>query len=117
MTFAIMFVLTMQFLHSHRWVLSWTRILQMVIRFFTCSHSHLHANFLIAKNGIYTFRVQGGIYHSIGSLLLVDDETPKFLQLYIYDTEHELNNRLAIMPDLHQNTLRIIGTMLDKVNP
>ncbi|RIB25117.1 hypothetical protein C2G38_1892617, partial [Gigaspora rosea] len=36
------------------------------------------------KNGIYTFRVQGGIYHSIGSLY-PHDGAPKFLQLYIYD--------------------------------
>ncbi|CAG8481212.1 9192_t:CDS:2, partial [Scutellospora calospora] len=60
--------------------------------------------------------VQGGIYHSIGSLLLVND-VPKFLQLYIYDTEQETNNRLAIMPQLRHDTLEFIKSVLDQLNP
>ncbi|CAG8743721.1 8226_t:CDS:2, partial [Gigaspora rosea] len=59
------------------------------------------------KNGVYTFRVQGGIYHAIG-FLYPDNEIPKFLQLYIYDTKHETNNRLAIMPKLRKDTLEMI---------
>ncbi|KAK9102758.1 hypothetical protein Sjap_020012 [Stephania japonica] len=44
---------------------------------------------LSRKNmGVYTFRVQGQIYHYINNLRPVSDE-PSFLQLYFYDTEHE----------------------------
>ncbi|CAG8505033.1 6938_t:CDS:2, partial [Scutellospora calospora] len=68
------------------------------------------------ENSVYTFRAQGGIYHTIGSLY-PNDEIPKFLQLYIYDTEHEINNRLAIIPDLRENTLEIIKMVLDLFNP
>ncbi|CAG8652567.1 44771_t:CDS:2 [Gigaspora margarita] len=60
--------------------------------------------------------VQGGIYHSIGSLLPVDG-IPKFLQLYIYDTEYETNNRLSIIPQLCHDTLELIKTLLDRLNP
>ncbi|CAG8852196.1 38939_t:CDS:2, partial [Gigaspora margarita] len=33
------------------------------------------------------------------------DRVPKFLQLYIYDTEFETNNRLSIMPKLRRDIL------------
>ncbi|XP_074352322.1 uncharacterized protein LOC141691481 [Apium graveolens] len=42
----------------------------------------------------YCFKVQGVNYHNIGSLVPTDDNTPKFCQLYIYDTEDEINNMI-----------------------
>ncbi|CAG8754325.1 17478_t:CDS:2 [Dentiscutata erythropus] len=69
-----------------------------------------------SKDRVYTFQFHGGIYYSIGSLL-PDNETPKFLQLYIYDTENEMENRLTIMPKLRHDTLDIIKLILDEFNP
>ncbi|XP_074314646.1 uncharacterized protein LOC141649873 [Silene latifolia] len=43
--------------------------------------------------GPYTFRMGGQNVHRIGSLLPPDQNTPKFCQLYIYDTEQEVQNR------------------------
>ena len=43
--------------------------------------------------GPYVFRLSGQNYHSMGSLLPNVGETPKFSQLYIYDTENEEVNR------------------------
>ena len=43
--------------------------------------------------GISNFRINGQVYHSIGSLLPEDGNSPMFAQLYIYDTEHENKNR------------------------
>ncbi|XP_042005913.1 uncharacterized protein LOC121754654 [Salvia splendens] len=40
------------------------------------------------------FRLHGQNYHFIGSLLPLDGCSPKFVQLYIYDTENEVTNRL-----------------------
>ena len=40
------------------------------------------------------FLLSGQSYHSIGSLLHPDDLKPKFAQLYIYDIENEISNRL-----------------------
>ncbi|CAG8592648.1 27903_t:CDS:2 [Dentiscutata erythropus] len=68
------------------------------------------------KDGVYTFRVQGEIYHSIGSLLQVDG-IPRFLQMYIYDTEFETMNRLSKMPKLRPETLEYIKALMDQLNP
>lgn len=45
-------------------------------------------------NGPPIFRLHGQNYHLIGSMLPKDGCPPKFAQLYIYDTENEVNNRL-----------------------
>jgi hypothetical protein len=39
-------------------------------------------------------RIQGQVCHRIGSLLPEDGETPKFAQLYIFDTDNEIQNRM-----------------------
>ena len=44
--------------------------------------------------GPYVFKVSGKIYHWIGSMCPALNKKPKFLQLYIYDTAHEVDNRL-----------------------
>ncbi|XP_057250038.1 uncharacterized protein LOC125496641 [Beta vulgaris subsp. vulgaris] len=43
--------------------------------------------------GPYNFKIGGQNHHLIGSLLPNEGSRPKFSQLYIYDTEHEINNR------------------------
>ncbi|GJW62962.1 DNA helicase [Tanacetum coccineum] len=48
-----------------------------------------------AGKGPYVFKVSGQVYHWIGSLCPTVGETPKFLQLYIYDTENEVANRMS----------------------
>ncbi|KAL3618781.1 hypothetical protein CASFOL_037443 [Castilleja foliolosa] len=44
-------------------------------------------------SGPRIFRLHGQNYHLIGSLLPEDGTTPKFAQMYIYDTENEVLNR------------------------
>ena len=67
--------------------------------------------------GISNFRINGQVYHSIGSLLPEDGNSPMFAQLYIYDTEHENKNRHNIMQDLDNDILFNLQNMLDKCNP
>lgn len=43
--------------------------------------------------GPYVFKLAGQNYHQIGSLLPTSGSSPKFAQLYIYDTENEVSNR------------------------
>ncbi|RIA04389.1 hypothetical protein BRARA_K01375, partial [Brassica rapa] len=43
--------------------------------------------------GPFTFRVHGQIIHRIGSMLPEDGNDPEYLQLYIFDTDNELENR------------------------
>ncbi|GKB17868.1 DNA helicase, partial [Tanacetum coccineum] len=45
--------------------------------------------------GPYVFKISGQLYHWIGSLCPADGEPPRFLQLYIYDTDNEVDNRLT----------------------
>lgn len=61
--------------------------------------------------GIYTFKVQGQIYHYINNLLPENDQ-PKYLQLYFYDTEHELQNRHQAYPHLREGVINIIMEIL-----
>ncbi|RCV30826.1 hypothetical protein SETIT_6G126900v2, partial [Setaria italica] len=42
----------------------------------------------------YVFKINGLLYHRIGSLRPAEYESPKFAQLYIYGTEHEIRNRI-----------------------
>lgn len=44
--------------------------------------------------GLPIIQIQGQPCHRIGSLLPMTGDPPKFLQLYIYDTENEVQNRL-----------------------
>jgi hypothetical protein len=42
-----------------------------------------------------TFVLNGENYHRIGSLLPMEGDVPKFAQLYVYDTDNEIKNRMA----------------------
>ncbi|GJS25802.1 hypothetical protein Tco_0486422 [Tanacetum coccineum] len=50
--------------------------------------------FINVRRGSYVFKVSSQIYHWIGSLCLPTGEAPRFLQLYIYDTDNEVQNRM-----------------------
>jgi hypothetical protein len=43
----------------------------------------------------YVFRMHGQNYHHIGTLLPEEGTKPRWAQLYIYDTEHEVSNRIS----------------------
>lgn len=46
------------------------------------------------RNFDSTFKIQGQVYHQIGSLLPIPNEPPKFLQIYFMgDEEHQVNVR------------------------
>ena len=61
-----------------------------------------------AGTGIYTFRVQGGLYHRLHHLVL-GSHGPIHLQLYFYDTEDQtLAHRAKWSPDLDINIIRNI---------
>ena len=67
--------------------------------------------------GISNFRIHGQVYHCIGSLLPEDDNPPMFAQLYIYDTEHENENRHSIIQGLNNDILQHLQDMLSECNP
>ncbi|XP_074374279.1 uncharacterized protein LOC141714673 [Apium graveolens] len=68
----------------------------------------------------YCFHLQGQNYHLVGSLVPLDGSSPKFCQLYIYDTQNEVENRINAMGGASNNVdpdivEELLG-MLDKNN-
>ena len=56
-------------------------------------------NSINSGRGPYTFRINGQNYHLIGSLLPNEGEQPKFAQLYFFETQNEVNNRMSAFID------------------
>lgn len=70
------------------------------------------------------FKISGQVHHRIGSLLPHNGESPKFIQLYIYDTANEVKNRIQALnpsertPDpLDPTIVEDLRIMLDDCNP
>ncbi|GKE72623.1 hypothetical protein Tco_1534664, partial [Tanacetum coccineum] len=55
--------------------------------------------------GPYVFKVSGQFYHWIGSLYPEEGHHPRFLQLYIYDTQDEVANRMQNFGGHDEDTL------------
>jgi hypothetical protein len=45
------------------------------------------------QRALYVFKISGHCHHLMGSLLPMHGESPKFAQLYVFDTAHEFENR------------------------
>ncbi|KAF1883265.1 hypothetical protein Lal_00030370 [Lupinus albus] len=84
---------------------------------FTSLGVHLDNTLAATGRGIYTFRAQGSIYHNIGGLHPNEGDRPRFMQLYIYDTDHELQNRMLENPQLHENVVSKLQHILHLHNP
>ncbi|XP_015973562.1 uncharacterized protein LOC107496743 [Arachis duranensis] len=74
-------------------------------------------------SGPPSFILSGQNYHSIGSLIPQANEKPRFAQLYIYDTDNEIHNRIsAVLPvslvgNLEHDIVCMLKNMLDEHNP
>jgi hypothetical protein len=93
------------------------------ILFFTSVGAEIDHHLASGREGVFTYRLHGELTHRIGSLLPVEGDTPKFLQLYIYDTQNELQNRMAQMrsgdgeDQLDARTLQELLDVLREFNP
>ncbi|CAN0866486.1 hypothetical protein LINGRAHAP2_LOCUS9290 [Linum grandiflorum] len=73
-------------------------------------------------SSVYIYSIGGQIFHRIGSLLPPEGSPPMFGQLYIYDIENEVENRMnCFSTDTSNNPLRSeiisgLRDMLDKHN-
>ncbi|VDI62821.1 Hypothetical predicted protein [Mytilus galloprovincialis] len=72
---------------------------------------------ILKSRGPYTFRISGSVYHRIGQLFPEPGKDPKFAQIYIYDTDNELANRLLWNSDLDKDILTDLQTMMHECNP
>ena len=84
---------------------------------FTSMGVNLDKNYANNLKGMYTFRIHGSIYHRIGSLTPSLNTTPKFAQLYIHDTDNEIDNRLLNFSGLDKKILLELQKEMHKLNP
>lgn len=76
------------------------------------------------RDGPYVFCINGQIHHRIGSLLPKPNDIPRFAELYIFDTENEISNRIRALQNQESETTDIdpdivkgLMDMLDQYNP
>ncbi|KAL6580530.1 hypothetical protein OROMI_008554 [Orobanche minor] len=68
------------------------------------------------------FRLNGENYHFMGSLLPIRSPNAMFAQLYIYETQNEISNRMSFIRqekddgDVHVDIVKLIKKILDKNN-
>nr|XP_011463708.1 PREDICTED: uncharacterized protein LOC101292992 [Fragaria vesca subsp. vesca] len=55
------------------------------------------------RSGPYVFKICGQIHHLMGSALPAEGERPKYAQLYVYDTNNEVSNRMEAIDPCHTN--------------
>ena len=68
--------------------------------------------------GVYTFRIQGALHHSMDNLLSPRDEKLRFAQVYMFDSAQEqLQFRHETHPNLQLDILQLLSTVLQEVNP
>ncbi|PWA89286.1 helitron helicase-like domain-containing protein [Artemisia annua] len=63
-------------------------------------------NSINTGRGPYVFRVSEQIYHWIGGFCPNGDDSPRFLQMYVYDTDHEVQHRLSHFDPHERRILR-----------
>nr|GEV97104.1 helitron helicase-like domain-containing protein [Tanacetum cinerariifolium] len=70
--------------------------------------------------GPYVFKISGQLYHCLGSLCLAEGDVPRFLQLYVYDTEYKVDNRMSHFGgdniDLRRDIVEGLIELLDNHN-
>ena len=68
--------------------------------------------------GVYIFRIQGALHHSMGSLLPPPGERPRFAQVYMFDSAQEqLQFRHETHPNLQLDILQLLSAILQDINP
>ncbi|KAK9148009.1 hypothetical protein Scep_006766 [Stephania cephalantha] len=84
---------------------------------FTSIGVNIDENLASGRQGVFTYRAQGSIYHRIGSLLPINESRPIFLQMYIYDTQNEIEHRHQERNITRPSLLHKLKLILDAHNP
>lgn len=62
-------------------------------------------------SGPYVFKISDEVHHFMGSLLHDQNHSPKFAQLYIHDTNNEVENRISALDPGGINRATVEGLM------
>lgn len=63
------------------------------------------------------YKIQGEVFHRIGSLMPEENRTPVYSQLFIYDHKQALRYRKNRNPDRNPKTMNTLQTVLENENP
>ncbi|CEP09460.1 hypothetical protein [Parasitella parasitica] len=83
-------------------------------------NANLDQRYTNSENGAYAFRIHGSVHHLLSSTPIPEsDSRPKFAQIYIFDSDNELRNRMNVAgnPDVNSATMLSLQTMMHEVNP
>jgi hypothetical protein len=74
-------------------------------------------------HGPYVFKISGQVCHRIGSLIPSPGARLEYAQLYLFDMEHEVSNRINVVSSsstpfhADDNIVQSFTEMLDSHNP
>lgn len=85
---------------------------------FTSSGAKVDRNLANSRAGVYTYRIQGAVYHRISKGLIPNDgDDASFAQIYIYDTDYQTDRRMQLYPDLDRGIMQTLQSVLARDNP
>ena len=95
------------------------------IRAYNCAFSfvsfgaNIDKNLATYRNGMYTFRLQGQMYHIAGPLLPTEEnESPSYAQIFFQDPDYDqVNRRHELFPNLNTDILHSIQDIMERYNP
>jgi hypothetical protein len=74
-------------------------------------------------HGPYVFKISGQVCHRIGSLIPSQGTRPEYAQLYLFDIDHEISNRINVVSSsrspfhANEDIVKSLIQMLDSHNP
>ena len=73
--------------------------------------------FTFKTKGPYCYRINGQVYHAISQIEPEFGRKPGFSQIYIYDDQIQLENRLNVFNSLDASMLKDLQDMMTEINP
>ena len=72
----------------------------------------------LTQRGFFTtYKIQGQCYHRMGSLLPLQDEEPKFVQVFFMGGDEEASQRCRLNQGVEQDIIRRLQAMLHDTHP
>jgi len=72
---------------------------------------------LFDGNGPPSYKIQGEMFHRLGSLLPNEGTAPTYSQLYVYDPQEALRYRMLRNPRRRESTMLTLQTVLARTHP
>ncbi|KAG2216561.1 hypothetical protein INT45_013570 [Circinella minor] len=69
------------------------------------------------RNGVSTFRINGTMYHCLGSLRATTHAQAQFAQIYFADTQEQLARRTSLRSRLNPDTIAMLQRVVETHNP